>query len=1075
MVTAALATYAATIRQARLTHPEISEPALAPAFQTLLTECLPLLPVPQGLTVIPEFQNPGAGRPDIALKRPGQPARAFVELKQLSKPADPERWKDAHDKRQFSRLQTLNCWAASNFVEMRLFERKHEVAVATIVPKGALDPLTSEAKASKLIAAHDSTAFVALLTRLAHADAPTARNAQELAANLAYAARLVRGIVAERLAELKLAGDEDHPLLETRQQFRDVLYAHPEAGGYSGASFDELFAAAFAQTLAFGLLLVREASDKPVDENAAAHMPDEHPLMKTALQVLTLPQIRQDLGMGFEVMLDTVNSFAAELLVAEAGGRDPILYFYEDFLAVFDPKARERYGVYYTPVEVVRFMVGALDRALRDDLGTDGLGDSAVTVLDPAVGTGTFLLGIAERVKAQAGGAGAAHLDLLDLAKRMYGFELLVGPYAVAHYRLHHALRPPVKPGEPAPAKLPRLGIYLADTLARPEKGKVKGTGGFIFKGIAEERAEASRIKSEQQILAIIGNPPYRRLEAGENETLVGRWMDETWDDLKAPVRDAGWGGELNTFPELSVAFWRWAMWKLFEAENAPKRGVVAFITNRKFLTGHPYAGLRRMMRERFDRIEIVDLRGDVRRGERAGVVRDEGVFNIQVGTCITLAVADGSRAGAAAEVRYTDAWSAGLTGRKAKLEWLEGGSAGGLLSDAVEIAREALDDMRPGPFEGGAWLGLGDCFRYAGIGAQTKRDGFLYAFDRQALSKKLTEFAFAPPAAAGELFHDSRDRKWPAAQQALFDEKNNLVISADRMIDVVYRPLDLRVMFNHHRFGDFLRPETQRAWGPDNVALFSMSFATGNGPALWCHSAFPDYHAFSGRGGAAFPLYDRRLGGDQVNLSPALLAGLAGVYGVPVQPEDVFDAILALLSATSYTTTFAEDLEDVFPHVPFPVEHQVFLDAAAIGREIRAIETFARPPGKAFLHDSLLSIDSLPSAGPLGAVEWRDGGFALRPDGTGKVTGVPEAVWRFQVSGYRLLPRWLAAREGQPIDKAFREAMRDVAGRIAELIHWFDRADLVLAQALAHTATRDELGLASAPASDDATETDDE
>ena len=113
MLTTALIAYAARIRQARLTHPDISEPALAPAFQELLTTCLPALPVAQGLTVIPEFQNPGAGRPDIALKKPGQPARAFVELKQLSKPADPERWRDAHDKRQFARLQTLNCWATS--------------------------------------------------------------------------------------------------------------------------------------------------------------------------------------------------------------------------------------------------------------------------------------------------------------------------------------------------------------------------------------------------------------------------------------------------------------------------------------------------------------------------------------------------------------------------------------------------------------------------------------------------------------------------------------------------------------------------------------------------------------------------------------------------------------------------------------------------------------------------------------------------------------------------------------------------------------------------------------------------
>lgn len=1039
MLAPALLAYAARVRAQRLAHPTISEPALAPLFQRLLADCLPLLSVAPKLEIIPEFDNPGVGRPDIALKRPGEPARAFVELKHLSKPADPASWKDAHDKRQYARFQSLGVWAASNFAAIHLFERDQEVASAIVVPKVALDPDTSDAKAEKLIALHDDGPLVSLLSRLAQAQAPSASDARQLAANLAYAARLVRGIVAERVAELNAAKVEDHPLQQVRAQFRDVLYAHPEAGGYSRASFDELFAAAFAQTMAFGLLLVREASGASVGNDAWHHMPGEHPLMRATLRVLSEPEVRGDIGVGWTVMLDTVNSFAAELLVPKEDGRDPILYFYEDFLAVFDPKARERYGVYYTPVAVVRYMVGALDRALRDHLGTDGLGDSAVTLLDPAVGTGTFLLGVAERVKAQAAGAGAAHLDLIDLAKRMYGFELLVGPYAVAHYRLHHALRPPVAKGGPEPEKLPRLGIYLADTLAPPEQGKVKGTSGFQFAGIAEERAEASRIKSEQPILAIIGNPPYRRLAEGENETLVGRWMDEKWDDLKAPVSDAGWGGELNTFPELSVAFWRWAMWKLFEAENAPKRGVVAFITNRKFLTGHPYAGLRAMMREQFDRIEIVDLRGDVRRGERAGVERDQGVFNIQVGTCITLAVADGSRAGASAAVRYTDAWSAGLTAREAKLAWLENGAEAGTLPGAVEVARGLLDDMRPGPFEGGAWVSLRECFNFSKSGMKSGNDPLFVGFS----SERLRE----------------------SASLALVD-RDDPSYYKDFERKLAYRPLDNRLFYNDFPLLNRPGPEMQAAWGTTNVAVYSLPSGTGSGPAAWAYGLLPDYHAFRGSyGGYAFPLYDRRLGGDQINLAPTLLAGLAANYGQPVSSQDVFDAMLALLSATSYTTTFAEDLEDVFPHVPFPVEHEVFEVAAEIGREIRAVETFARKPGTAFLTPELAALETVPSAGPLGPVEWVGGSFALRPDGTGSVTGVPEELWRFQVSGYRLLPRWLAAREGQPVDKELIRAMRDVAGRIAELIHWFSSADLVLAMALGDTLTFGELGLAPASA----------
>jgi uncharacterized protein YjeT (DUF2065 family) len=669
---ALLQAYAQRIRELRRANADVPEPALAPAFQQLLEGLIPLLPVRQGLTVLLEYRNPGVGRPDIALVRQGAPPRAFVELKAPATSADPTRWR-GHNQRQFERFRELPCWATCNFAEFRLFDRADEYGTAVVVPEHSLRADRDDARANRAIAEHDPGPFLRLIERLCDAagQEPSARDAEHLATLMAHSARLVRGIVRDRLAELHADANRDHALLQVRQEFREVLYAHPEAAGYSTTDFNALFSAAFAQTLAFGLLLVREGTGYPAGPDSWRHMPPEHPLMRTALRVLSLDEVVQDAGIGFTVMCDTVNSFAPEILAVGEDGRDPILYFYEYFLATFDPDAREKFGVYYTPVEVVRYIVGALDRALRDNLGTQGLRDPRVTILDPAAGTGTFLLGIAERVWTQEaeGGGGLAALALQNLASRMFGLELLVGPYAVAHYRLHHALRRPRSTGEGPenPLALPRLGVYLADTLAEPGAAAPAGPLGFVAEGIADERREANRIKAEQPILAITGNPPYRRLKKGENRTLVGDWLDRIWEDLKEPVSNAGKGGELKTFPESSVAFWRWAIWKLFEAENAPGRGLVAFITNRKFLTGWPYAGLRKMMRERFDRIEIIDLRGDVRRGERAGVEGDQGVFNIQVGTAITLAVADGSKGeGEPADVYYHDSWTEGLFSRRA-------------------------------------------------------------------------------------------------------------------------------------------------------------------------------------------------------------------------------------------------------------------------------------------------------------------------------------------------------------------------------------------------------------------------
>jgi uncharacterized protein YjeT (DUF2065 family) len=731
-VVSLLQTYAHRIRELRRANADVPETALAPAFQQLLEGLLPLLPVAPNLIVVPEYRNPGVGRPDIALVRQGSPPRAFVELKAPTKPADPTRWRQ-QDQKQFERFKELSCWATCNFIEIRLFHRDEDIGnPATVVPERTLRADQDDGRANRAIAEFDASDFLHSIEMLAAGagQEPNARDAEHLAELMAYSARLVRGIVRDRLAELHEGGNQRHALLQVRQEFRDVLYAHPEAGGYAAKDFDALFSAAFAQTLAFGLLLVREGTGAAVGPDAWQHMPEEHPLMRTALRVLSLDEVVHDVGVGFEVMRDTVNSFAPEILAIPESGYDPILYFYENFLQTFDPEARARFGVYYTPVEVGRYMDSALDRAVRDNLATRGLRDPNVTILDPATGTGTFLLGIAERVRAQESeaGEGMAALALQNLAHRMFGFELLVGPYAVAHYRLHHALRNSRRAdGEQRqPLQLPRLGVYLADTLAEPGAAAPAGPLGFVSEGIADERREANRIKAEQSILAIIGNPPYRRLLEGENHTLVGDWMDRIWDDLKEPVRNAGHGNQLNTFPELSVAFWRWAIWKLFEAENAPRRGVIAFISNRKYLTGWPYAGLRKMMRERFDRIEIIDLRGDVRRGERAGVDADQGVFNIQVGTAITIAIADGSKAeGEAADVYYQDSWTEGLFSRRAKFDWLLSRAESGTQSNPILVERGLLDDMRPMPFLNGDLSSIVECFSFYRSGLQTKRDDF--------------------------------------------------------------------------------------------------------------------------------------------------------------------------------------------------------------------------------------------------------------------------------------------------------------------------------------------------------------
>jgi predicted helicase len=257
-------------------------------------------------------------------------------------------------------------------------------------------------------------------------------------------------------------------------------------------------------------------------------------------------------------------------------------------------------------------------------------------------------------------------------------------------------------------------------------------------------------------------------------------------------------------------------------------------------------------------------------------------------------------------------------------------GAERGTRPGAVEVVCARFDDMKPEPFQNGEWAAIGQCFEFKGAGIQTKRDHFAYSFSPNAMAQRIAAFLTATEGAAHSMFHDSRDRKWAGARSQPFDER--------KIIQVGYRPLDNRCLYNDRAYGDFLRPKLQAVWGADNCAFYALSGGTGAGPAVWCHGRIPDNHSFRGSyGGYAFPLRDNRAGHGPFNISPNLLMGLAVNYGAPVSAQDAFDAMLALLSAASYTLRFAEDLEDVLPHVPFPSDHALFLEAAALGREIRA------------------------------------------------------------------------------------------------------------------------------------------
>ena len=425
---------------------------------------------------------------------------------------------------------------------------------------------------------------------------------------------------------------------------------------------DAQFADAYAQTVTYAMLLARLLGAQSLAPHEAAKtLAAGNNLLGRALELLGQKDAREDLRVGFELLQRSLEALDKDKFLK--GEPDLWLYFYEDFLAAYDPKLRRDYGVYYTPREVVELQVRLVSELLETRFGKKlGFADDGVVFLDPAVGTGTYPVAAVkhalEKVEARSG-KGAVAARAAQMARNMYGFEILVGPYSVAHLRISQAL-------ESAGAKIKdRLNIYLADTLESPN-AKPPGGLSLTYKALTEEHEAAREIKNKGDVLVCLGNPPYDRQSIAEGDTTTqrkGGWVrfgdqekggasqekqgeKPILDDFLEPARQAGAGLHLKNIYNDYVYFWRWALWRLFEQQECG--GIVSFITASSYLAGPGFVGMREVMRQNFDEIWILDLGGD-----NLGTRKTPNVFNIQ--TPVAIAVGVKSKSGKKTPAKVSD------------------------------------------------------------------------------------------------------------------------------------------------------------------------------------------------------------------------------------------------------------------------------------------------------------------------------------------------------------------------------------------------------------------------------------
>lgn len=966
-----------------------------------------------GLTATNEPKRIKCGAPDFRIVRRKVPL-GHVETKDVGANLDEMvRGRGPHGEQFLRYRDGLPNWVLTDYLDFRWFVGGRLRLAARLAERDGRRRVRAtpdgESEASQLLKAFFEEA------------APTVSDAEDLAKRLAGMTRIVRDLILKTLQ----AEGERGWLHRWLGAFREVLIPDLSEGEFSDM---------FAQTVAYGLFAARVHAppDKVFSrELAAFNLPKTNPFLRKLFAEIAGVDMPETIDwavddivqlLGHSDMPRIMEGFARGL-----GKEDPVVHFYETFLAAYDPKLREVRGVYYTPEPVVRYIVRSLDTLLRTRFArAKGLADADTLILDPAVGTATFLYSVVdivhEHFKAQAGmwdDYVARHL-----LTRIFGFELLMAPYSVAHLKLGMQLQ---QTGYTFGAGQ-RLGIYLTNTLEQAAKRSER----LFATWVSEESESAADIKRDRPILVVLGNPPYSGHSANQSRDESGRltFIGELIEDYKRGCPELGRPAQAKWLQDDYVKFIRFAQWRIARTGE----GLLGFITNHGYLDNPTFRGMRRSLLSEFSDIWVLDLHGNSKKKEKApGGGPDVNVFDIQQGVAILLCVKERSHEGMgrlhhahlwgerAAKYAYLSSMDVGKT------EWVD-------LSPSepaylfIPVAAELMAEYEKG------WP-LGRIFGQTADpapGIVTTQDEFAVAFTREAIARNV------------ESLLESRDEDEARSRFRLCSQDQWNYANAKRELargewrgqiaPLLYRPFDVRwTVFNRHVAVHRRERVMRHMLVRDNRALITTRQTKDKWDALVTD------HLAGHKSCAAYdinyvsPLYiyadeAPRQGdlleqeGRRPNLAPAFVHELQSRTGLEwvgdgagdlertVGPEDVFDYVYAVLHAPSFRDRYAEFLKKDFPRVPLTRERRRFAELAHRGHDLVGLHLMESP-----LLDAREGSVGFPERGDnlVEQVRYTAEGGVVRINAVQYFTGVPESVWHTEVGGYQVCERWLKDRRG--------------------------------------------------------------
>ena len=987
------------------------------------------------ITIIHEPRRLDVGKPDFIVQDGLLPV-GYVEVEAFGTDLDAL---TGHAKKQNERfIKNLDNFLLTNFVEFHLYTNSVIQAKArlfSIAEVGSTEEATSRINALET-----------LLDRFFSARSISLATPEALANHLARRTRELQ------IQILMTSTDKHSDNYSMFKAFQKLLL--------STLTPDD-FADMYAQTLAYGLFTARCLL--PNGTNFSRHtaietLPHSNPFLRRLFHQVVSPNLDGNVTWILDDIVNLLKNIPTEILRTafdtQTHIEDPVIHFYETFLKEYDAERRVNRGVYYTPPPIISYIIRSVDTLLKTKLEkTDGLADDTALVLDPATGTGGFLLAAFTHIYqyvTSTYGSGYWHQYVNGgLVNRLSGFEILVASYTIAHLKLGLFLQDQGW----NPTDVERLCIYLTNTLEEAQEKETIPFAGFI----AEEANAAVKVKKDTPILAIIGNPPWPRKSANPSRDKSGRltFIGNLIEDYKK-VDGKPYDDNFQPLQADYVKFIRWAQWRI----ERNGEGVIGYVVRDSFLNGPSFRGMRQSLINSFNTIYLLNLHGNpfaketVPDGEK-----DENVFKIQQGVSILLCVKERDNP-TPAKVCYADLYGDRTEKYQTLLDTDVQSTSWAKLhpkSPLYLLVPQRVELKREKKYKEG-WA-VSDIFSEGVTGLFTGQDKLAIQRTSELVYDVVTDFAFLSETEVREKYKLEKDKKDWTVNAAQEDIKN-CSVSEHRVTPICYRPFDTRfTCYTGQSSGFHNRPRRdlmRHLLVGNNLALCVCKTVTRS---VWQHALITDQiteknYVSNGRSesGYVFPLYLYPDAGEldsstesYLNLKPEFLRTFSeklalspkGRFRLPegISPEDILAYIYGVLYSPVYREDYYEFLKYGFPRIPLPTDLEHFRRLSKLGQrliDMHLLKNVPRPPRHRFEGEGDSSVSD---------IDYRDGHIWINR--TQRFIDVPEAVWEFEIGAYKVCKKWLQEREGTTLSNVEIRQYQQILVAIAETIHIMAELDI--------------------------------